>query len=78
MSLYKRKDSPYWWIKLEINGRRIQKSTGTTDENLAKEYQAKIEHELWKQSRLGVKPGYLWQDAVLENFTQNDRCYYNG
>ncbi|MEQ1557858.1 MAG: tyrosine-type recombinase/integrase [Methyloglobulus sp.] len=65
MSLYKRKDSPYWWIKLEINGRRIQKSTGTNDENLAKEYQAKIEQDQWQQSRLGVKPGYLWQDAVL-------------
>lgn len=65
MSLYKRKDSPYWWIKLSVNGKRIQKSTGTDDENLAKEYQAKLENDLWQQSRLGVKPVHLWQEAVV-------------
>jgi integrase len=65
MSLYKRKDSALWWVKLTVNGRRIQKSTGTADRKAAQEYHDRLKAELWEQTRLGVKPGYLWQDAVL-------------
>lgn len=65
MSLYKRKDSALWWVKLTVNGRRIQKSTGTEDRKAAQEYHDRLKAELWEQTRLGVKPGYLWQDAVL-------------
>lgn len=65
MSLYKRKDSSMWWVKLSVNGRRIQKSTGTEDKNAAQEYHDRLKSKLWEQSRLGVKPGYLWQEAVV-------------
>jgi len=65
VSLYKRKDSAVWWIKLTVNGRRIQKSTGTEDRKAAEEYHDRMKVDLWEQSRLGVKPGYLWQDAVI-------------
>ncbi|UZR30718.1 tyrosine-type recombinase/integrase [Methylococcus mesophilus] len=65
MSLYKRKDSPHWWIKLHVNGRRLQESTGTADRKRAQELHDKLKAELWEQSRLGVKPGYSWQQAVL-------------
>jgi integrase len=65
MSLFKRKDSSQWWIKLTINGRRIQKSTGTDDRKAAQEYHNRLKVDLWEQSRLGTKPGYLWQDAAL-------------
>lgn len=65
MSLYKRKDSTMWWVKITVNGRRIQKSTGTEERKAAQEYHDRIKAELWEQSRLGIKPGYLWQEAVL-------------
>lgn len=65
MSLYKRKDSALWWVKLTVNGRRIQKSTGTDDRKAAQEYHDRLKAELWEQTRLGVKPGYLWQEAVV-------------
>lgn len=65
MSLYKRKDSTHWWIKLSVNGRRLQKSTGTDDRQAAQEYHDRLKAGLWQQSRLGVKPGYTWQEAVL-------------
>ena len=65
MSLFKRKDSSFWWIKLSVNGRRVQKSTGTEDRKQAQEYHDRLKAELWEQSRLGVKPGYLWQEAVV-------------
>lgn len=65
MSLYKRKDSAHWWVKLSVNGRRIQKSTGTEDRKAAQEYHDRLKSELWEQSRLGVRPGYTWQEAVV-------------
>ena len=65
MSLYKRKDSPYWWVKLSENGESLQKSTGTADRKQAKELEAKWRTELWEQRRLGKKPSHLWDEAVL-------------
>lgn len=65
MSLYKRKDSALWWVKLTVNGRRIQKSTGTADRKAAQEYHDRLKVELWEQLRLGVKERYTWQQAVL-------------
>ena len=31
MSLFKRNDSPYWWVKIHHSGGCIQQSTGTAD-----------------------------------------------
>ena len=56
MSLFKRKDSPYWWVKLNHKGRRLQQSTGTADNAKAQEYHDKLKASLWDQERLGIKP----------------------
>ena len=64
MSLYKRKDSPFWWVKLCHNGRTLQRTTGTSDRRQAKEYHDKLKAELWEVERLGVKPSYTWNDAM--------------
>jgi integrase len=65
MSLYKRNDSPYWWIKLSHNGRRIQRSTGTSDKAKAREYHDKLKASLWDQERLGIKPSHSWKEAAV-------------
>ncbi|MGJ8619640.1 MAG: tyrosine-type recombinase/integrase [Methylophilaceae bacterium] len=66
MPLYKRKDSPNWWVKLAVKGQKpIQCSTGTTDKQLAYEYEAKLKSELWLQTRLGIKPKHYWEEAVV-------------
>lgn len=66
MSLYKREDSPNWWVDISIKGRkRVQKSTGIADEVKAREYHAKLEASLWEQERLGVKPRHSWNEAVV-------------
>jgi integrase len=66
MPLYPRQDSPYWWVNLSVAGQgKIQRSTGTTDKKLAKEYEAKLKNELWLQARLGIAPKYYWEQAVL-------------
>ncbi|MEX2516347.1 MAG: site-specific integrase [Gammaproteobacteria bacterium] len=66
MSLYQRKDSPHWWIAINHKGRRIQRSTGIADKQKAQEYHDTLKASLWEQDRLGVKPDYTWNDAVVQ------------
>jgi integrase len=65
MSLYKRNDSPRWWVKISHGGRTIQRSTGTEDKAQAQEYHDKLKVSLWEQQRLGVKPRRAWKEAVV-------------
>lgn len=64
MSLYKRKDSSVWWIKLRHAGKVIQESTGTADKVKAQEYHDKLKAALWDQAKLGAKPRRTWQEAA--------------
>lgn len=67
MSLYRRKDSPYWWVKITIPGyRTVSESTRTADEVAAKEFLAHRKAELWRQSKLGERPIYIWEEAVAK------------
>ncbi len=66
MSLYRRKNSPAWWIELTApDGKRLQKSTGTADRVKAQELHDRLKVEFWDQKRLGIKPRRTWQEAVL-------------
>lgn len=65
MSLFKRKDSPYWYFKIVHDGQTIQRSTGTTDKQKAQEYHDKLKAQLWDETRLGIKPAYTWNEAVV-------------
>ena len=65
MSLYRRTDSSVWWIKLRHSGKVIQRSTGTTDKVKAQEYHDRLKVSLWEQERLGTRPRYSWQQAVV-------------
>src|SRR5713101_8032535 len=65
MSLYRRTDSPHWWIKISHSGTAIQRSTGTGDKSQAQEYHDKLKASLWEQQRLGVKPRRSWKEAVV-------------
>ena len=66
---YRRKDSPSWWVKLPpIRGesRPLQVSTGTADRRKAQEFIDRLKAERWEQDKLGAKPRYPWEDAVLK------------
>ena len=65
MSLYKRKDSTQWWIKISLHGRTIQRSTGTSDKIQALEFHDKLKALMWEQGRLGVKAQHSWCEAVV-------------
>jgi hypothetical protein len=65
MSLYKRKDSSIWWVRFTHKGKRVQQSSGTANRDQAEEYEAKLKVSLWEQERLGAKPIYTWDEAVV-------------
>jgi hypothetical protein len=65
MSLYKRKDSPNWWVKITHGGQCLQQSTGTSDREKAREYHDKLKATLWEQERLGTRPSHCWNEAVV-------------
>ena len=66
MSLYRREDSPHWWIQVvDPEGRRVQQSTGTADRVKAQELHDRIKVKIWDQKRLGVKVIRHWEEAVV-------------
>jgi integrase len=65
MSLFKRKDSQVYWIKISVGGSIVQRSTGTSVKQEAQEYHDKLKAELWQQKKLGAKPVRSWQETVV-------------
>jgi len=67
MSLYKRKTSPNWQYKLYPpgGGTPLQGSTGTSNKAQAQEFHDRLKVDLWNHARLGTKPRYTWNDAVV-------------
>ncbi|MDP2016953.1 site-specific integrase [Hydrogenophaga sp.] len=69
MTLYKRKDSPYYWVKFSpIKGelKALMQSTGTANKRQAQQYHDKLQGERWEQDKLGVKPRRTWDEAAAK------------
>ena len=69
MTLYKRKDSPNYWVKFSpIKGelKPFMQSTGTPIKRQAQQYHDKLQNERWEQDRLGAKPRRTWDDAAAK------------
>lgn len=46
-------------------GHRLRRSAETTDRKAAQALHDELKAELWRQAKLGDKPKYTWEDAVL-------------
>lgn len=55
MSLHKRSNSKYWWMKFTFDGQLIQQSTKVTNKRDAGTIEAAFRHEL-ALGRIGIKP----------------------
>ncbi|MBF0588712.1 MAG: site-specific integrase [Magnetococcales bacterium] len=64
MSIRRRKGA-YFIDVTTPDGRRIRKSTGTRNKQEAQELHDRIKADLWRQSKMGDKPAYYWDDAVV-------------
>jgi integrase len=66
MSLYKRPDSRIWWAAIRLpDGGRVCRSSGTANRQEAQEWLDRTRADLWRIRRLGERPTYTWQDAVV-------------
>lgn len=64
--IYKRGDSPYWWINATLsNGKRVRQSSGTEDRAQAEAYLAKLKLDSYKEVNFGIKPHRSWKEAVV-------------
>jgi integrase len=74
MSLYKRSRSPNWYYRLSPpdGGPVIQGSTGTSNKEQAQEFYDRLKVDLWNQARLGHKPRYTWNDAVVRYVAERE------
>ncbi len=78
MSLFKRKDSSVWWVKIIIDGRKVQRSTGTDDKTKAQEFHDRLKGRMWEEQRLGVKPQRTWKEAVVRWLEEtSDKATHN-
>lgn len=59
--LYKRDDSPFWWVRL---GRKTRESTGTEDRKEAEEYEEVLRQRIWRQRKLGDRGSVPWTEAA--------------
>lgn len=66
MSLYKRQDSRIWWAAISLpDGGRVCRSSGTADRKEAQEWLDQVRADLWRVHRLGERPTFTWQSAVV-------------
>ncbi len=64
--LYRRKDSPYWWVKLVLpDGRQVCKSTRLKVLEDAEEFVIRLKAEAYEAARTGIPAEQSWQDAVV-------------
>lgn len=62
--LYRHPDSPYWYVRFQLDGREIRLSTRTTDRAQAEEFETQARNRAWRQARLGEKPVATWEQAT--------------
>lgn len=66
MSIYQRGQNKTWWIQFTApNGERIQRSAGTKIKQEAQELHDQWKAQAWREKRLGARPRYTWQEAVI-------------
>ena len=72
--LYKRENSQYWWYRFTSpDGTTIRQSAQTSVKRKAQELADKHKARLWDEVKLGHKPQYLWEDAVIRWINESSK-----
>ena len=67
MGVYRRSDSPTWWMSLQVDQRRVRLNTGVEDRRLAEEIFAAWKVEVARERWLGARPAdqhYTVKDLI--------------
>jgi len=72
--LFKRPNSKYWWYRFTApDGTTIRESAKTADKKKAEELADKHKAQLWDQMKLGHRPQYVWEDAVVKWINESQK-----
>ena len=70
--LYRRKDSPYWWVDTVLpDGRRVCKSTRLKILGDAEEFLVRLKADAYEAARTGIPTEHNWKEAVLRYIEDN-------
>ena len=69
---FKRKNSPFWWVSLtDQSGKRVKRSTGTTDRKEAEALEAKWKVELYRAQVWDEPPEVSFEEVMLYYMKNN-------
>ncbi|WP_161804349.1 MULTISPECIES: tyrosine recombinase XerC [Pseudoalteromonas] len=69
MSVYKRKNSKFYYCEINIKGKTVIRSTKTTKKSLALRFESQLRETLYRQHVLGDRPIITLAEAILEYAT---------
>lgn len=71
---YRRKGSPVWWTSYtDAGGRRVRRTTGTTDRKEAEALEAKWKHEAYRAKFWDEKPSRSFDELMLAYLEATER-----
>ena len=78
LKLYKRKtrEGYVWWVRGTISGARYHESTGTDREDLAKEFRAKREAEIYRAAIYGTRHSVPFATAARDALEFEERGHH--
>ena len=63
---YKRKDNPQWWVSVtDTSGKRVRRSSGTTDRKEAQALEAKWKAEIFQKASWDVEPTHTFEELMV-------------
>lgn len=71
MPLYKRKDSPYFYASVTVDGQTFRESTETKNKREAERYESRLREKYYKQIKLGERPDYPLGEAIIRFVDEN-------
>ncbi len=69
MPIYKR-GKTYWLDLAQPNGQRLRQSARTGNRRDAQQLHDRLKADLWRQTALGERPAYRWEDAATAWLTE--------
>ena len=63
MPLYRQPKSPYWFVRIQVAGTKIRRSTKTTDRAAAEEFEQAERARLWRLAKLGDRSAIPFAEA---------------
>lgn len=73
MAIRKRQGSDIWHVDIRTpGGQRVRQTTGTTNRKEAQEYHDKLKHDLWRVAKMGERPAYTWNEAVIRMLKESE------